>query len=234
MQQPTISEILAGSALFSSLPEELMARVVAMSRGVRLEDGRRLFDRGEAAERFFVLESGQMKLFRLSDEGQEKIIEIVRPGQSFAEALMFLDRPVYPVCAQAMGETRVVSVDAAGFAALLRESVDTCFQLLGALSQRIRQLVKEIDDLTLHSAVCRLAEYLLARLEESPGEGEFDLGAPKRMIASRLSMTPETLSRLLRGFSNKGILEVSGGRIRVLDAHGLALEAREDAADFQL
>ena len=73
---------------------------------------------------------------------------------------------------------------------MLRESVDTCFVVMGALSQRLRALVGEIDNLTLHNAKSRVARYLLAHLAEE--RRNFDLDIPKGVLASRLSVTPET------------------------------------------
>ncbi|MGQ9659954.1 MAG: Crp/Fnr family transcriptional regulator [Thermochromatium sp.] len=109
-----------------------------------------LFSQGDPASRFYLLLSGQMRLFRLSPEGAEKVIEIVSPGQTFAEALMFLNAPRYPVCAAALADSELIAIDSSDFAAMLRESVDTCFVLLGALSQRLRGLIGEIDALAAY------------------------------------------------------------------------------------
>ena len=68
----------------------------------------------------------------------EKVIEIVVAGQTFAEALMFLERPAYPVGAQALQPVELISLDARDFLSMLSESVSTCFVLMADMSRRLR------------------------------------------------------------------------------------------------
>ena len=88
---------LRSAYLFASLSPAQLERVAKKARHVHLDEGKVLFSQGDPADRFFFLLKGQVKLYRLSAEGNEKIIEIVGPGHTFAEALMFLSRPRYPV-----------------------------------------------------------------------------------------------------------------------------------------
>ena len=92
-----------------------------------LDDGEALFEQGDPAKRFYLLLRGQIKLFRLSPAGNEKVVDIVVPGGTFAEALMFLEQPLCPVGAVALQASEVVSIDATDFVGMLRESIDTCF-----------------------------------------------------------------------------------------------------------
>jgi CRP/FNR family transcriptional regulator, dissimilatory nitrate respiration regulator len=142
----------------------------------------------------FIWFWGQIQLFRLSPGGAEKVIELVSPGQTFAEALMFLNAPRYPVCAGALTPAELLSLDAGDFAQMLRDSVDTCFLMLGSLSQRLRGLIGEIDNLTMHTASSRVARYLLAKV---PPTGARSSSTSARVcLASRLSIQPETFSRV--------------------------------------
>lgn len=214
--------------LFARLSAEQVRRVAVRTRRVRLDEGASLFEQGDPASRFYLVLSGHVKLFRLSAEGNEKVIEVVGPGSTFAEALMFLDRPRYPVCAAAVTEAELLSVDARDFASMLRDSVDTCFLLLGDMSQRLRGLITEIDNLSLQSATSRVAAYLLKR---APSDADhFELEVPKGVVASRLSVKPETFSRILKSLSEKGLLVIKGSRVRVLDRD--ALERAADVGSF--
>ena len=208
-------EDLKKGLLFSNLGEEQLERVAKRARRLQLAEGEALFEQGDPADRFYLLLWGQMKLYRLSPAGNEKVIEVVTPGSTFAEALMFLDRPHYPVGAQALSAAEVISVDAHDFAAMLRGSVDTCFLLLGDMSQRLRGLLREIDDLSLHSATCRVAGYILAQAPD--GCDEFELQVPKQILASRLSVKPETFSRIIRNLSEQGYLTMEGNRVRIME-----------------
>jgi len=207
---------LRRSHLFSTLNPSQLATVLEGSRVLSLGDGQSLFETGDRATRFYFLESGLIKLSRLSPEGAEKIIDIIQSGSTFAEALMFLDYPTYPVSAAAIGPTRVVSFDNNRFLELLRGSVDTCFRIMGVMSQRLRGLIKEIDDLTLQSATTRLCGMLRLQMERSGGR-RIALQAPKGVLASRLSIKPETFSRILSNLSAQGIISVQGAQIEILD-----------------
>jgi CRP-like cAMP-binding protein len=193
-----------------------------MARATKLRDGQLYFQAGDPATHFFLVVSGQIKLTRLSLQGQEKVIEIITPGETFAEALMFGEQPDYPVNAQAMGETELLIFESEPFKSILRDSVETCFHLLADLSQRLRMLISEIDNLTLQSASCRVASFLWNRWCQMEGQGNsFELQAPKGVIASRLSVTPETFSRILHNFSDQGVIRVDGSRVDILDDQGL-------------
>lgn len=214
---------LRNAPLLSRLSDDQLERVRRGAVQRRLDEGELLFAQGAAAERFYLVESGQMRLFRLAPDGSEKIIEIVSPGQTFAEALMFLEAPRYPVSAAALEPSRLIAIDARDFAAMLRGSVDTCFHVMGALSQRLRALISEIDELTLHSAKGRVARYLLAHCPEE--RRALVLDVPKGVVASRLSIKPETFSRVIKQLITDGIIDVYGAHVTVLDRAALSRAA---------
>lgn len=217
---------LRRAPLLSRLAPEQLERVSRQAVRVRLDAEQLLFSQGDAATRFYLLLTGQMRLFRLSPEGAEKVIEIVNPGQTFAEALMFLNAPRYPVCAAALAGSELIAIDARDFAGMLRESVDTCFLLLGALSQRLRGLIGEIDDLTLHTATSRVARYLAAKM---PSDGQtLELDVRKGVLASRLSVQPETFSRVIKSLSGQGVIRIQGNQITILDPAALRTVAELD------
>lgn len=220
----TVIDELKQCFLFSSLTEAQLERVAKRAVNVRLAEGEALFEQGDAAKRFYMVRSGQIKLFRLSPSGNEKVIEIVTPGSTFAEALMFLERPRYPVGAQALQPSEVLSFDAMDFADMLRNSVDTCFLLMGDMSQRLRGLLREIDELSLSSATCRVAAYLI-KLAPTDADS-FQLPFAKQILASRLSVKPETFSRIIKNLSDDGIISVSGSRVTIRDR--ASLEATAD------
>lgn len=214
-----IIEALKRSHLFSSLTDLQLDRVYRHSRIVELEDGQLLFSQGEDVVCFYLVLSGKIKLYRVSPDGQEKIIEIVPAGEVFAEALMFMDQPYYPVSAAALSNTVVVGIEAKDFKAMLWDSVDTCLLLLGDMSFRLRKLIHEIDTLTLHSGTCRVASYLL---QHAPEDQEcFDLDVAKSVIAARLSVKPETFSRIIKNLREQGIISIDGNKITIHDRKAL-------------
>ncbi|MBK1650493.1 Crp/Fnr family transcriptional regulator [Rhabdochromatium marinum] len=212
-------DVLREAPLLANLSDRELARLRARGHTLHLATGQWLFAQNDPAERFFFVHHGQMKLFRLSTDGEEKIIELIGPRQTFAEALMFMGTGRYPVCAAALTSSELLAIDAADFSAMLRDAPDTCFALLGSLSQRLHALIGEIDNLALHSASVRLARWLLAELP--PDTDELRLAWPKSTLASLLTIKPETWSRLTRRLIEQQIIAVNGQHIRILDRPAL-------------
>lgn len=215
-------EWLRKSVIFSALDDVQLESVRRGMRTLQLREGESLFDDQQKAERFFLLQRGQIKLSRLSASGSEKVIEIVRPGEVFASAVMFMEQENYPVRADAIRPSVVHSFLNVTFLQIMRESPDTCFRLMAHLSQRLRRQVHEIDNLCLQNASFRLVQFLIDHVTETGGgAGQIVLNAPKNVIASRLSIQPETFSRLLRSFSRKGLIEVDNKIVRIPDVDNL-------------
>ena len=215
-------EILRHIYLFEDLDDAQLSQVHAQSRIVHLAAHEQLFAFGQPAERFYYVVAGHMKLFRVSEAGSEKVIEVLHPGETFAEALMFMDHKVYPVEAEAIEACELYSFDMAGFTAILRNSVDTCFRLMGTMSRRLRKRIEEINCLTLQDATRRLVTYLLEQLPSGVVQSpEIHLETPKGVIASHLSIKPETFSRILSRLVAGGLITVRGNHIVMHDVAGL-------------
>lgn len=209
--------------LFADMSDEHLKRLTAGMHEIHLATGNTLFRHGEPADRFFFLKSGMVKLFRLSPEGDEKIIELMHPGQTFAEAVMFMgNQGRYPVNAAAINDADVYAFDQKAFLGLLRESSEATFGLLASMSRRLHMLVNQIESLTLQNATYRLVAYLLEQIprdvQTSP---EVQLTTPKGVIAARLAIQPETLSRILAKLRQGGFIEVHGHHITVRDVGAL-------------
>lgn len=200
-------------------------------RRVTLSPGERLFAMGDRADRFWLVRRGRIKLYRIAPNGSEKVVEVVGSGQTFAEAVMFLTLREYPVHSEALTESEVLGFDAERFLTVLRASPETCLRVLGGLSLRLRHRIDEIEALSLQNSTLRVITWLLQNL---PAAGDPSGAAPvirldvqKKVLASRLSLQPETLSRVLHGLVDRGVITVEGPELRVLDAarlRALALE----------
>ena len=205
--------------LFSKLTESQLDGVCQFSQLRKLGDGELLFNQADKVTSFFMVLSGRIKLFRMSPDGQEKIIEIVKPGTMFAEALMFTNKEDYPVSSAALSETTVIGINARKFHDMLWDSTATCLLLLGDMSVRLRKLVNEINTLTLQSGTCRVASYLIHEMPEH--SNDFKLDTAKKNIAASLSIKPETFSRIIKNMSNQGILTISGSNVSIHDVDAL-------------
>ena len=204
--------------LFAGLSPPQLERVLATCHVEQYRPGQRLFDRGHPARHFFIVVDGQVNLLLYSRAGEEKIVDILGPGQSFAEAVMFMEGSVYPVSAVAAAESQVAQFSNSEYLSVLRESPDTCLRMLGHLSQRLHMRLREIEYLTLESATHRLVRLVESRLPaDRTGPAEVTLAESRQELASRLSMKPETLSRILRHLSDGGAIVVKGRSVQVPD-----------------
>lgn len=222
-KQPVQIDALRNIYLFSAFDAGQMATIASTAERVSLAQGQRLFNQGDEIRRFFYVESGRMKLYRLSPEGDEKVIDLVGPSQTFAEAVVFMERADgYPVNADALQATQLIGFDASTFLGLLRESNESCLKLMSAMSRRLRMHVNEIDRLALQNATSRFIGYILNAAYEDGTDGRrVELNVPKNVLASRLSIQPETFSRILSRLSGAGLIQVERQAITLLDIDGL-------------
>ncbi len=215
-------ELLQRNPLFIAFDDERFEQVAAAAQLIRLNPQQVLFQRGDQARSFFVVIEGQVKLFLQSRGGDEKILALVNSGQAFAEAVMFMQGPIYPVSAGATEPTALISIPNADFLAALKGDTGTCLRLLGVLSQRLHAQIEEIEELTLESAGNRLIRHLARRAVRDPdGTLRVHFDETRQMLASQLSIKPETLSRLTRALTDAGLIEADGRDIVIRDMEQL-------------
>ena len=208
--------------LFEMLDERQMTKMLQTSTSISLAARENLFEAGQPAQRFYLLKSGQVKLYCISADGDEKVMEIVFPSQTFAEAIIFMQRHVYPLSAEAISKSELISFSMQTFREILEQSHETCFHLMAIMSRRLHSRIDEINNLTLHNATYRLVTFLLDQLPSEAVElSEIHLVTPKSVVASRLAIQPETFSRILTRLFRKGLIDVHGNNITLLDVAGL-------------
>lgn len=208
--------------IFSALNKTQLDDVVSSSTIVDLDSGDVLFNQGQLAEWFYLVRKGQIQLSLLSEVGSEKVLDIVHPGQLFAEAVMFMDKQCYPVNATAIQNSQLVAFDIVTFRNILKVSVDTCFRLMAIMSKHLHMQLSEIDRLSLHNATYRLVDYLLKSVPKNvTKQTEVTLNYPKNVLASRLSIKPETFSRILGRLGQKKMIVVQGNQIILRDIKSL-------------
>jgi CRP/FNR family transcriptional regulator, dissimilatory nitrate respiration regulator len=208
--------------LFSAFTEPELKTMAQSTRGIELETGQHLFFQGQKADHFYLVIQGQIKLTRLTPDGNEKVIEIILSGQTFAEAVMFMNREEYPVTATAISPTQLYSFQNRAFMEILRNNNEVCFRLLGDVSMRLRGRLQEIENLTMKNAAYRVVRYFLNELEKQPGSPDtMELAIQKQLIASRLSIKPETLSRIFSTLRDQGIIDMQGKALRIVDVERL-------------
>jgi len=215
---------LAGSPLFSGLSPDELSRVAHSSTLTNYVKGDMVFRVGDACDAFHIVVRGQVKLFVVSLAGQEKVIELISPGQSFAEALVFLDKP-YILSAQTLADTVLVNVTKRGVYREIQQDPHIALHMLAGISRRLHGLIQDVEGYALQSGLQRLIGYLLRDVEITPTPHQtaltVALPASKATVASRLSLTPEYFSRVLHDLEAKKLIRIDRREIRILDVQRL-------------
>ncbi len=210
-----IFQELKSSHLFSALTDLQLEQLIAAVELKSLPSGKMLFSEGDRASHFYLVRSGKLKLFRISANGGEKVIEIIGPGNTFAEAIMFSEIAKYPVNAQTLSAVEIYAIGNDAFLKMLENSPDSCFRVMSTMSKRLHKQLAEIDALTLQNASLRVIQYLISLVEEGHDNKNITLPANKNVVASRLSVQPETFSRILSHLSQQGMINVDGLQISI-------------------
>ncbi|WP_306607868.1 Crp/Fnr family transcriptional regulator [Azonexus sp.] len=223
--QSSAAEILARTPLFCDLPIDDRQR---LAQGCRLESydkGNILFHKGDPCHGFHLVIEGQIKLAFVSASGHQKVVEIIPPGKSFGEAVMFMQKP-YILMAQALTDCQLLFITKDVILQEIRKDSDFCMRLIGGLSMRLHQLIKDLEIYSLCSGRERIVGYLLGEMaddEGNPPSGRVEVCLPthKATIASRLNLTQEHFSRILHELADDGLIKVEGRRIIIPDVANL-------------
>ena len=211
--------------LFTDLSPAELERLALGCQLRRMSRGDTVFRVGEPCEEFHVTVTGQVKLFAISPAGQEKVIELVGPGNSFAEALMFTGKP-YIINAQALTDTLLLTVKKEAVVGEIERDPRFAMRMLAGISRRLHGLVHDVEAYALHSGMQRVIGYLLRdQVVEDCATGEVvtvSLPVSKATIASRLSLTPEYFSRVLHELEAAGLVRIDKRDVHILDPKSLA------------
>lgn len=218
MRRPIrVEQFLARLPLFAGLGATELARLAAATKRRELKRGEFLFRQGEPNTGFYAVVHGRIALTSRSAQGRERVNEIVGAGRTFAEAIMFLDRP-YIVSAKALGDALVLHVAKDAVFRELELNSNFARRVIAALSEKLHAAVRELDTYALGSGEQRFAAWLLR--DAGPAERgavSVTLPAAKRAIASRLNLSAEHLSRILRHLVSEGLIEVRGRTVEIPD-----------------
>ncbi|MCI0513163.1 Crp/Fnr family transcriptional regulator [candidate division KSB1 bacterium] len=181
-----------------------------------IQPGELLFSEGQRATAFFILVNGQVKIYKLSDDGNEHILHVHQAGDLLAEAAIF-DRETYPAFCQALETATLIRISRESFKQLLLHNPEIALKILSGYSRRLRQFVATIEGLALHDIKSRLAQFLSAHCRFENQQYMYQLTLSKKDLAFLLGTIPETLSRTLQFFKKEKVLIEIGNQIMITD-----------------
>jgi CRP-like cAMP-binding protein len=210
---------LAELPLFREISSDQLARIAAGTTELRAANGETLFQKGDICTGIHIVVYGHIKLVMSSAKGNEKVIILIGPGESFGEALMFTERP-HVVYAQTLADTLLLHIDKAVVFKEIERQPQLARKMLVQLSGRMLSLIGDLEAYSLHSGTQRVVDYLLhAELDgESDGKTKIlKISPTKGILASRLNLTPEHFSRILHELDSAQLIKVVGRAVTILD-----------------
>ncbi|WP_217637495.1 Crp/Fnr family transcriptional regulator [Desulfuromusa kysingii] len=226
MMDIKFSEVIRQCPLFSGVTTDDLKLLTSILRQREFAKEEILFEDGADADGFYIVASGKVKVYKLSFEGRERILHVVLPGHSFAEAAIF-DNGCYPAFAETLVASTLLFFPKKEFLDLLCSHPHLAINIISGLSRFLREFTIQIEDLTFRDVPARLARYLLSLGDKTAATVQ--LPVSKSQLASKLGTTSETLSRTFRKLSDEEIISVQGKVITRRDLQRM----RDLAASFK-
>lgn len=210
-------EIIRRTRLFAGLSAESTLQLLHGAVPRKHPKGQMIFEQGADASAFYIVLEGWIKVFRPSASGDEAVFGVFTIGETFGEAAMFIGGR-YPAAAQAVEDCRLVAVHSTVFREQLDKHPELAFQMLGAMSRHLHSLVLQVEQLQTRSSAQRLAQFLVSLAPGQDGYTVLLLPYDKSLIAHRLGMKPESLSRAFARLRSQGVS--AGGNKVLIDDMG--------------
>jgi len=227
-----IEGVIANLPMFRQASRAHLAELARQARTQHARRGTLILHRGDKLHGLMAVAYGMVKLSLRGDAGEEKILRLVGPGEIFGEPAAFLETPM-PLDAVALADSLLVQLPVAAINGLIDREPGFARKLIASLSQRMNEMVADVEATNLHGALERVAAYLDSLADhDAAAPVTVRLPATKTVIAARLGVTKETFSRLLRDLGQRHVVSVARRDVTLLDrgrlmeiAHGKARHA---------
>lgn len=213
-------------AYFENVPADAINDLLLGASVQNFPDATVLFHQGERPDFLHVLLSGKVSLLGVGGDGRETVVEFIESVDAFILAAVLTDAP-YLMSAKVIGRARILLVPAAALRAQVVGNARLATAMLASMAKHYRMLVRQVKDLKLRSSTQRLGCYLLALAHHSETVDSVTLPVDKRLIAARLGMTPENLSRAFSNLRQVGV-KTSGQHVLIEDIESLRALCRPD------
>lgn len=223
-----ITQIAKASLLFQNAPTELVEPLLESARVTRHTRGETIFIQDDPADVIYIVVNGWIKLYRIAANGTEAVVGTFTKGHSFGEAVA-LRSARYPVSAEAVTECELIAINAVTLIQMLESNPKIAISMLTATYAHLHNLVSQVEQLKSRTAPQRVAEFLLELCQGSDGPCQVILPYDKTLIAGRLGMKPESLSRAFAKLKEHGV-HVKQNTAEIKSVNALRNYVEEDPA----
>ena len=217
-----ITSQIKNIGLFQGVSLEKIKELAQQATYKKFKPGEMVIGEEDPIRSFYVVISGQLKLYRSSAEGKEQTLQLLGPGDPFGLCTAFATDS-FPANAMAIEESAVLLIPGTFMESIARQEPALLFNIIQILSQRLKDSMALIESLALKEIPGRLASFLRHSLPRDVADKKtaVELTISQRELAKILGATPEALSRALRKMANDGILSTAGRVITILDHKAL-------------
>lgn len=203
--------------IFNHLTEEQMDEVMEVVQSTTFKKGELIYRAGDTSDVLTIVNKGNVRIYRLSENGKEQLVRILGPGDFSGELALF-NETVHENYAEAMVKTSVCRITRSSLEALLGKYPSISIKILQKLSSRIDETEQQATRFSTESTEQRLASYLVDLLPPDGSTTVVELPMSQKNLASYLGTTPETLSRKLKELEELHLIErLSSKKIKLLD-----------------
>jgi CRP/FNR family transcriptional regulator len=217
----SIAETIGRVPLFQGLDPENLKEIIAICERRSVQKGEMIFTDGDVCNGFYVVESGKIKVFKISFGGKEQILHIYGAGKPFGEVPVFTGKS-FPASSVAVSNASLIFFPRKRFVDLISTHPNLALNMLAVLSMRLKEFTVMVENLALKEVPARLASYLMALYRDQDRPGSVSLPVSKTQLAGILGTTPETISRILARLTGQGFIRVDNRLITLVDPDSLA------------
>lgn len=198
-------QALRMAPIFKGLNDEAMKTLLSTAVTKTYSRGETLFLQGDEADAFYVVLEGWAKVYRITQAGEEAVVGVFTRGQSFAEAAAFTNGK-FPATCEAVTDGRFLRIPARQLYQTIASNPEVGLAMLASTSMHLHELIKQIEALKAHTGAQRVAEFLLSLTNLEEGACTLMLPYDKALIAGRLGIKPESLSRAFQKLRSYGVM----------------------------
>lgn len=211
-------DILKSITYFAGLDQAELKSIAGLMFEKKVDRGKMLLLEGEPADEMYFVASGVVKIFKTSTDGKEQILDISRPGASFADVPVFDEGPA-PASAQAMGPVVIYGIRKNNLETIIRKHPQVALNMIKVLAARVRHLISLVEDLSFKRVIGRVAKILL----EHAGDG---ISGPRQRLtqqemAAMAGTAREVIGRSLKALEEEGAIRLDRSRIIITNKQAL-------------
>jgi len=214
------TEFLSFVPIFSELPNETLEKIEKVGTRKFFKKNDVILMEDEVGTALFVIVTGKVKVSRTSNDGREVILTILSESDFFGE-MAILDGQTRSATVVAIEDSELFIIQRTDFLNLLREYPEASIALLQELTKRLRSTDVKIKALSLKDAEGKVATVILQIADDvgkiKQGKVEIEKLPLQQDLANMAGTSRETISRTLHTFAKKGLIELDGNKLRIID-----------------